>query len=189
MTLERDGIRLEPLALTHRDGLAAAAADGELWNLHFTSVPTVDGVSAYITEALKGQEAGLMLPWAVRDVASGAIIGSTRYHDIVTAVNRVEIGWTWYGKRWQRTRVNTTCKLMLFSHAFDSLGCGVVGLRTDILNLCSQAAIEALGAHKDGVLRHYMARRDGSARDTVMYSVLATEWVGVRDRLERRLRR
>jgi RimJ/RimL family protein N-acetyltransferase len=188
ITLERDGIRLEPLTPEHRDGLAAAASDGELWNLYFTSVPSPEGAAGYIAEALRGQADGHMLPWAVRDVASQTIVGSTRYHDIVASAHRVEIGYTWYGARWQRSRVNTTCKLMLLEHAFDTLGCGVVGLRTDILNVRSQAAIEALGAQRDGVIRQFMARRDGSARDTVMYSILAAEWPAVRERLEGRLR-
>lgn len=189
VTLEREGVRLEPMTSAHRDGLAAAAADGELWNLWYTSVPGPGEVERYIADALGGQRGGTMLPWAVRDVASGAIIGSTRYHDIVAAINRVEIGYTWYGAQWQRSHVNTVCKLLLFSHAFDSLGCDVVGLRTDNFNFASQRAIEALGAKRDGVVRHHMARRDGTARDTVYYSVLATEWRDLRRHLEARLAR
>lgn len=128
-----------------------------------------------------------MLPWAVRELTSGAIIGSTRYHDIVSEIDRVEIGYTWYGKRWQRSHVNTGCKLLLFGHAFDALGCKVVGLRTDNFNVVSQRAIEALGARKDGVIRHHRARRDGTVRDTVIYSVLASEWPDVKRHLELRL--
>ena len=188
-TLERDGIRLEPLTPDHRDGLAAAAADGRLWELWFTSVPPPDGVAAYIAAALEGQRAGHMLPWAVRDLASGAIVGTTRYHDIVASIDRVEIGWTWYAKSWQRSRVNTTCKLLLLAHAFDGLGCKVVGLRTDNFNFASQRAIEALGAKKDGVIRHHLARADGTVRDSVLYSILATEWPDVRRHLELRLKR
>jgi RimJ/RimL family protein N-acetyltransferase len=187
VTLEARGVRLEPLAPAHAEGLAAAARDGALWELWFTSVPSPDAVAAYIAEALRAQAEGTMLPWAVRDVASGAIVGSTRYHDIVPAIDRVEIGYTWYGARWQRTHVNTTCKLLLLAHAFDALGCAVVGLRTDIANTRSQAAITALGARRDGVIRHFQARRDGSARDTVMFSILASEWPAVRAGLERRL--
>ena len=189
VVLEGHGVRLEPLAREHHDGLAAAAADGRLWELWFTSVPEPERTQAYIADALAGQVAGHMLPWAVRELVSGAIIGSTRYHDIVAAIDRVEIGYTWYAKRWQRSHVNTACKLLLLGHAFDALGCKVVGLRTDNFNFASQRAIEALGAKKDGVLRHHAARRDGTARDTVLYSILAGEWPDVKRHLELRLAR
>lgn len=189
ITLERDGIRLEPLSPEHHDGLVAAAKDGELWSLWFTSVPEPDATLTYIRDAVKGQSDGHMLPWAVRDVATNTIVGSTRYHDIVAAIDRVEIGYTWYAQRCQRTNVNTTCKLMLLAHAFDTLGCAVVGLRTDNFNFRSQKAIEALGAKKDGVLRHHQARRDGTVRDSVLYSILKSEWADVRRHLELRLRR
>lgn len=187
--LERDGIRLEPLTLEHVDGLKAAAADGELWNLWFTFVPRPDETTSYVEAALKGQQDGHMLPWAVRDLASNAIVGTTRYHDIVPAIDRVEIGYTWYAGRCQRTNVNTTCKLLLLEYGFDALGCAVIGLRTDNFNVRSQKAIEALGAKKDGVLRHHQARRDGSVRDSVMYSILKSEWPDVRRHLELRLAR
>ena len=187
--LERDGIRLEPLSYDHRDGLADAASDGELWQLWYTSVPDPQSTQSYIADALKGQDAGLMLPWAVRDLESNALVGSTRYHDIVAAIDRVEIGYTWYAQRCQRTNVNTTCKLLLLEHAFDTLGCAVVGLRTDNFNFRSQKAIEALGAKKDGVLRHHQARRDGTVRDSVMYSILKSEWPDIRRHLELRLQR
>ena len=189
VVLEGHGIRLEPLTSEHQDGLAAAACDGRLWELWFTAVPPAENMADFVNLALKGQQAGTMLPWAVRDLASGAIVGSTRYHDIVPAIDRVEIGYTWYAASHQRTHVNTTCKLLLLAHAFDSLGCKVVGLRTDIFNLRSQRAIEALGARKDGVIRHHAARRDGTVRDTVMYSILASEWRDVRRHLELRLHR
>jgi RimJ/RimL family protein N-acetyltransferase len=189
VTLEGGGIRLEPLDEDHHDGLTAAAADGRLWELWFTTVPSADGMRAYLTAALQGQREGHMLPWAVRDLSTGAIVGSTRYHDIVPTIDRVEIGYTWYAHSQQRTHVNTTCKLLLLTHAFDSLGCKVVGLRTDNFNFRSQRAIEALGAKKDGVLRHHAMRRDGSVRDSVMYSILATEWPDVRRHLELRLAR
>ena len=189
VTLEGHGIRLEPLTAAHRDALAAAAADGELGQLWFTSVPKPEEVEVYITHALTGQDSGDMLPWAVRELTSGAIVGSTRYHDIVKAVDRVEIGYTWYGKRWQRSRVNTVCKRLLLGHAFDALGCRVVGLRTDNFNFKSQRAIEALGAKKDGVLRQHAPRRDGTVRDTVMYSILSSEWPDVKRHLELRLAR
>ena len=189
VTLEGYGIRLEPLAYTHQEGLAVAAADGKLWELWFTVVPDREQVQAYIADALAGQEAGHMLPWAVRELTSGTIVGSTRFHDIVAEIDRVEIGATWYGKRWQRSHVNTSCKLLLLCHAFATLGCKVVGLRTDNFNLVSQRAIEALGAKRDGVIRHHRARRDGSVRDTVMYSILAHEWPDVQRHLEFRLTR
>jgi N-acetyltransferase len=189
VTLEGYGIRLEPLSYTHEEGLAVAVADGKLWELWFTVVPRPEEVHAYITEALAGQEAGHMLPWAVRELTSGTLIGSTRYHDIVAEIDRVEIGSTWYGKRWQRSHVNTCCKLLLLRHAFNTLGCKVVGLRTDNFNLASQRAIAALGAKRDGVIRHHRARRDGTVRDTVMYSILAYEWPDVRRHLEFRLAR
>jgi N-acetyltransferase len=189
VTLEGHGVRLEPLSESHEAGLAEAAADGELWERWFTAVPEPGKTSTYIATALAGQAAGHMLPWAVRELSSGDVVGSTRYHDIVAAIDRVEIGYTFYGSRWQRTHVNTACKLLLFTHAFDTLGCKVVGLRTDNFNFASQRAIEALGAKKDGVLRHHQARRDGTVRDSVMYSILAAEWPDVRRHLTLRLAR
>jgi RimJ/RimL family protein N-acetyltransferase len=189
VVLEGRGIRLEPLTEEHYTGLAAAAADGRLWELWFVAVPPPGGMPAYLAEALKGQREGHMLPWTVRDLASGAIIGSTRYHDIVPIIDRVEIGHTWYAQSRQRTHVNTTCKLLLLGHAFDTLGCKVVGLRTDNFNFRSQRAIEALGAKRDGVIRHYGVRRNGTVRDVVMYSILASEWPDIRRHLELRLDR
>jgi RimJ/RimL family protein N-acetyltransferase len=189
VTLEGHGIRLEPLTQEHQDGLARAAADGMLWELWFTSVPAPEQTSAYITDALDGQRAGHMLPWAVREPTTGAIVGSTRYHDIAPRIDRVEIGYTWYAARWQRSHVNTACKLLLLAHAFEELGCQVVGLRTDNFNFASQRAIAALGARKDGVIRHHQARRDGTVRDTVMYSILAAEWPDVKRHLATRLAR
>lgn len=187
--LEGHGVRLEPLAREHHDGLVAAAGDGELWTLWFTSVPAPGETQAYVAAALAGQDAGHMLPWAVRELDTGAIVGSTRYHDIVTTVDRVEIGYTWYARRCQKSHVNTACKLLLLGHAFDELGCAVVGFRTDNFNFASQAAIAALGAKQDGVIRHHQSRRDGTVRDTVMFSILATEWRDVKRHLELRLGR
>ena len=187
--LEGAGVRLEPLTEAHHDGLVAAAADGRLWDLWFTSVPPPDGMRAYAAAALQGQRDGHMLPWVVRDAGSGAVIGSTRYHDIVREIDRVEIGYTWYSQSRQRTHVNTACKRLLLSHAFETLGCQVVGLRTDGFNFRSQRAIEALGAKKDGVIRHHAMRRDGTVRDTVIYSILAAEWPDVRRHLDLRLTR
>jgi RimJ/RimL family protein N-acetyltransferase len=189
VTLERNGVRLEPLALEHAPALEDAAADGELWKLWFTTVPEPGAMAKYIQDALKGQQAGHMLPWVVRDLASGTIVGSTRYHDIIAVSDRVEIGYTWYSASRQRTHINTTCKLTLLSHAFDTLGCKVVGLRTDNFNFKSQRAIEGLGAKKDGVIRHHWPRRDGTVRDSVLYSILVAEWPDVRRHLETRLAR
>jgi RimJ/RimL family protein N-acetyltransferase len=187
--LEGHGVRLEPLTALHHDGLESAAADGKLWELWYTSVPDPGKTGEYIEAALAGQETGHMLPWAVRELASGKIVGSTRYHDIIAVADRVEIGYTWYARRVQRSHVNTACKLLLLGHAFDKLHCKVVGLRTDNFNFTSQRAIEALGAKKDGVIRHHVPRRDGTVRDTVMYSILASEWPDVRRHLEMRLRK
>jgi len=189
IVLEGRGVRLEPLTEDHHEALATAATDGRLWEFWFIAVPPPEGMRAYVADALKGQREGHMLPWVVRDLASGTIVGSTRYHDIQPAIDRVEIGHTWYGKSRQRTHVNTTCKLLLLSHAFDTLGSKVVGLRTDNFNFRSQRAIEALGAKRDGVIRHFGIRRDGTARDVVMYSILAGEWPDVRRHLELRLDR
>ena len=189
VTLVGYGVRLEPLGYEHEAGLATAASDGELWKLWFTSVPEPADTRDYIDAALEGQRAGHMQPWAVRELTTNTIAGSTRYHDIVPAAARVEIGYTWYADRWQRTKVNTACKLLLLSHAFDSVGCRVVGLRTDNFNFKSQRAIEALGAKKDGVIRHHHPRRDGTVRDTVIYSILAAEWPDVKRHLELRLAR
>lgn len=189
VTLEADGIRLEPMSPEHVEGIAAAVQDGRLWELWFTAVPEPAAAAAYVEAALTGQRDGHMLPWVVRDAATGAIIGSTRYHDMMPEIDRVEIGYTWYAKSRQRTHVNTVCKLLLFTHAFEQLGCQVVALRTDNFNFASQRAIEALGAKKDGVLRHSRARRDGTVRDTVLYSVLLHEWPDVKRHLELRLAR
>ena len=183
VVLQRGGLRLEPLTLTHEAGLRAAAADGELWNLRITSVPEPDQTGAYIEAALKMRAEGHRFPFAVVNDATGEVLGSTSYHDIVPAIQRVEIGWTWYRQSVQRSHVNTTCKLMLLTHAFDTLGCAVVGWRTDNYNFASQKAIERLGAKKDGVIRHHAVRRDGTVRDTVMYSMTAGEWPEARAQL------
>ena len=189
IVLEGGGIRLEPLAEAHVDLLVTAAADGNLWELWFTAIPPAEGMAGYVGTALKGQRDGHMLPWVVRDLASGVVIGTTRYHDIVREIDRVEIGYTWYAQSRQRSHVNTTCKRLLLAHAFETLGCKVVGLRTDNFNFRSQRAIEALGAKKDGVIRHHALRKDGTVRDSVMYSILAAEWPDVRRHLDLRLAR
>ena len=184
VTLARGPVRLEPLRIEHAAGLGDAAADGALWRLWVTSVPEPGAEARYIETALQMQAAGQRLPFAVLDAASGAVIGSTSYHDIVPAVRRLEIGYTWYAKRCQRSAVNTACKWLLMHHAFDTLGAQLVGWRTDGLNFASQKAIERLGAIKDGVIRHHALRNNGSVRDTVMYSMTAAEWPAARSRLE-----
>ena len=177
------GITLVPLTLEHEAGLKAAAADGELWKLRITSVPEPEHTRKYIEDALAMREAGNRFAFAVTDAATGEVLGCSSYHDIVPAVKRVEIGWTWYAKRCQRTHVNTTAKLLLLTHAFETLGCHVVGWRTDNFNFASQRAIERLGAKKDGVLRGHGLRRDGTIRDTVMYSMRSGEWPEVKAQL------
>jgi RimJ/RimL family protein N-acetyltransferase len=176
VTLIARGIELVPLALAHEAGLRAAALDGELWRLRVTSVPEPEQTRQYIEDALAMREAGNRFAFAVLEAGTGTVLGCTSYHDIIPAVKRVEIGWTWYARRCQRSPVNTTAKLLLMTHAFETLGCHVVGWRTDNFNFASQAAIERLGAKKDGVIRGHALRRDGTIRDTVMYSMRAGEW-------------
>ena len=183
LVMRHNGVRLEPLALSHEDGLRAAAADGELWKLRITSVPEPHETRAYTETALKMREDGHRFAFAVVDDATGTVLGTTSYHDILPAVKRVEIGWTWYRKSAQRSHVNTTAKLLMMGHAFDQLGCNVVGWRTDNYNFASQRAIERLGAKKDGVIRGHALRRDGTIRDTVMYSMRSGEWPEARAQL------
>ena len=183
VTLRDRGIRLEPLALAHEDGLRAAAADGALWNLRVTSVPEPENTRKYIEDALRMRDDGNRFAFAVVEDATGTVLGTTSYHDILPAVKRVEIGYTWYRQSVQRTHVNTTAKLLMMGHAFDALGCHVVGWRTDNFNFASQRAIERLGAKKDGVIRGHALRRDGTIRDTVMYSMRAGEWPEARAQL------
>jgi RimJ/RimL family protein N-acetyltransferase len=189
VVLEGNGVRLEPLEAKHEGELATAAADGRLWELWYTAVAGPGETAAYIETALAGQKEGHMLPWVVRELATDSIVGTTRYHDIVPSIGRVEIGYTWYAERWQRTHVNTACKLLLMTHAFETVGCGVVGLRTDAFNFRSQRAITELGAHKDGVIRHHHLRRDGTVRDSVMFSILPSEWPDVKLYLTSRIAR
>lgn len=189
VTLESPLLRLEPMVTDHAAALEAAARDGELWNLRITSVPEPGATGAYVAAALAGQAEGHMLPFVVRELASGKVIGTSRYHDIVQVVERLEIGYTWYGKSWQRSHVNTSAKLLLMTHAFETLGARLVGWRTDNYNFASQRAIERLGARKDGVLRHHALRRDGTVRDTVMYSMTAGEWPEVKAHLRHQLAR
>lgn len=181
VTLTDGRIRLQPMTLDHVAALKAAAADGELWNLRVTSVPTPEDTQGYVERALAMDN---RLPFVVVDLENeNRIVGSTSYHDIVPAIDRVEIGWTWYAKSTQRSHVNTCAKLLLLVHAFETLGAKVVGWRTDNYNFASQKAIERLGARKDGVIRHHALRRDGTVRDTVMYSVTAGEWPEVKAHL------
>ena len=184
VTLTQNGITLSPLSLVHEDGLRQAAADGELWNIRVTSVPEPENTRQYIENALAMREAGNRFAFAVTETGTGKVLGCTSYHDIIPAVKRVEIGYTWYAKSVQRTHVNSTCKMLLLTHAFDTLGCHVVGWRTDNFNFASQAAIERLGAKKDGIIRGHALRRDGTIRDTVMYSLRAGEWPEVRAQLQ-----
>ena len=183
VTLSARGITLLPLALEHEAGLRLAAADGELWNIRVTSVPEPENTRKYIEDALAMREAGNRFAFAVTETATGKVLGCSSYHDIVPAVKRVEIGWTWYAKSSQRSHVNTTAKLLLLTHAFETLGCHVVGWRTDNFNFASQAAIERLGAKRDGVIRGHAMRRDGTIRDTVMYSLRSGEWPEVKAQL------
>ena len=183
VTLSARGVELVPLGLEHLEGLSRAAADGALWNIRVTSVPEPEQTRSYIVNALAMREAGNRLAFAVIDSGSKTVVGCTSYHDIVPALKRVEIGWTWYGKSSQRSHVNTTCKLLLLTHAFETLGCYVVGWRTDNYNFASQTAIERLGAKKDGVIRGHALRRDGTIRDTVMYSMRTGEWPEARAQL------
>ena len=182
-TLSARGITLVPLDASHEAGLRAAAADGALWNIRVTSVPEPEQTLKYIEDALQMRADGNRFAFAVTDTASGEVLGTTSYHDIIPAARRVEIGYTWYAKRVQRSHVNTTCKLLMLQHAFDTLACNVVGWRTDNFNFASQAAIERLGAKKDGVIRGHAMRRDGTIRDTVMYSLRAGEWPEVKAQL------
>jgi N-acetyltransferase len=183
ITLRDRGIELRPMTLEHEAGLRSAAADGELWNIRVTSVPEPEQTRQYMEDALAMREAGHRFPFVVIESDSGRVLGTTSFHDIVPAIRRVEIGWTWYAKSVQRSHVNTTCKMLLLTHAFETLNCHVVGWRTDNFNFASQAAIERLGAKKDGVIRGHALRRDGTIRDTVMYSLRSGEWPEVKAQL------
>lgn len=188
ITLSGHGVRLEPLSFDHVDGLIAASADGDLGALNYTATPhaTRESVSAYVQAALDGQSAGTMLPFAVLG-EDGTVLGSTRCYDIDMSVPTLAIGYTWYRASAQRTHVNTACKRLLLGHAFDTLGMRTVYLHTSHHNLRSQAAIERLGAHRDGVIRQHKRHKDGALRDTVCYSILDTEWPAMRERLDARL--
>ncbi|MHA3083120.1 GNAT family N-acetyltransferase [Acinetobacter sp. ANC 5383] len=183
-TLEHDNIRLEPLSIEHLQGLIAATQDGELWNIRVTSAPHPDQVAAYIEHALEQRTQQQRQAFAVINTQTGKVLGTTSYHDIVPNIQRLEIGYTWYAASVQRTQVNTTCKFLLLRHAFEDLGAQLVGFRTDNFNYRSQRAIERLGAKKDGILRHHQPRKDGTVRDTVMYSIRAGEWAEIKAHLQ-----
>lgn len=174
-TLSHGDIRLEPLTLAHSAELAQAVQDGELWKLTVTSAPEPENAAAYIEKALNTSNRQAFAVY--RD---NHLIGTTSYHDINPEAKRVEIGYTFYGQSHWRSHVNTTCKYLLLCYAFDTLDCETVGWRTDILNTRSQAAIERLGAKKDGVIRGHTIRRDGSIRDTVFYSIIRDEWATIK---------
>lgn len=183
VSLSYHQVHLEPLDLQHEQGLKEACQDGELWKLRITSTPSPETVCEYIELALQQREQGTRFAFAVIDERTGKVVGTTSYHDIVPQINRLEIGYTWYAKSAQRTHINTTCKFLLLRHAFENLNANVVGLRTDNFNFASQKAIERLGAKKDGVLRQHAIRKDGTIRDTVMYSIIQSEWVNVKAHL------
>jgi RimJ/RimL family protein N-acetyltransferase len=187
-TLHGRHVLLEPLRREHAPALAEAADEGELWKLWYTMVPSRETVDAYVDTALAQREAGLSLPFVVRD-AAGAIVGSTRYCNIAAAHRRVEIGYTWYAKRVQRTALNTEAKRLLLAHAFETMQCVVVQFCTHWFNHRSREAIARLGAKQDGVLRNHMIMPDGSLRDTVVFSILDNEWPNVRKHLDFQLQR
>lgn len=187
ITLSGRHAALEPLAVDHHDGLAAAVRDGELWKLWYTAVPSPEGMRAEIERRLGLQKAGSMLPFTVFDLARGRIAGMTTYMNIDANNRRVEIGSTWYAKSVQRTPLNTECKLLLLTHAFEALGCIAVEFRTGFFNYASRRAIERLGAKQDGILRSHQRYANGSLRDTVVFSIIATEWPAVKQHLQFKL--
>ena len=187
VTLTGRHATLEPLSPEHEKDIQLAVTDGELWKLFFTTVPKPEDVRAYIEGLLAQRERGAAMAFAVRDNRNGEIVGGTRYLNIDAANRRLEIGGTWYAARVQRTALNTECKLMLLTHAFETLGCIAVEFRTDWFNKRSQAAIERLGAKRDGLLRNHMIMPDGRVRDTVVYSIIQSEWAGVKRNLQHKL--
>lgn len=189
ITLRGDTVTLEPLALEHHDALAQATTDGALWQLWYTFVPAPQAVEAYIDEALRARCNEGALAFAVRHNASDAVIGSTRYCNVDEANRRLEIGYTWYAERFQRSAVNTECKRLLLGHAFDRLSAIAVEFRTHWHNRASRAAIARLGAKQDGVLRNHRRTEDGVYRDTVVFSIIDHEWPAVRQNLDFRLAR
>jgi RimJ/RimL family protein N-acetyltransferase len=187
LTLRGQFVSLEPLTLGHQGELVEAASDGQLWNLNFTSVPNDATVAAYATEALENKAKGSQQPFVVRSLSTGGIVGCTRYYDIELRHRNLAIGYTWYAKSVQRTAVNTECKLLLLTYAFEVLGCISVAFHTDNLNKDSQAAITRLGASKEGVLRNHRIMPDGRIRDTWCFSIMDSEWPEIKHRLQQRL--
>lgn len=183
ITLRGRHAALEPLEASHLDGIRAAAADGELWRLWYTSVPDPEKTKDWLAVALGMRDAQGAMPFAVRDNRDDAIVGSTRYFNVDPVNRRLEIGHTWYARRAQRTAINTECKLMLLTHAFETLGCIAVEFRTHWFNHASRKAIERLGAKQDGVLRNHQLLPDGSRRDTVVFSIIDGEWPAVKRHL------
>ena len=188
ITLTGHHATLEPLTMEHHDALCDAVRDGELWKLWYTNVATPEGMRADIERRLGSWEAGGMLPWAVRDRAFGKVVGMTTFMNIDAKNQRVEIGSTWYASSVQRTPLNTECKLMLLTHAFETLECIAVEFRTSFFNLQSRRAIERLGAKPDGILRNHIRMANGTLRDTCVYSILPHEWPAVKCNLEFKLR-
>ncbi len=189
VTLSGRYATLVPLSADHLEGLQAAAADGELWNLFYTSVPKPEEMPAWIDATLSIQAAQQALPFVVLENFSGRVVGTTRYCNLDLGNRRLEIGFTWYAKSVQRTGINTECKLLLLKHAFEQLGCIAVEFRTDFMNKTSQRAIERLGAKQEGLLRNHKIMPNGRIRDTVVYSILNTEWRGVEENLRHKLDR
>jgi RimJ/RimL family protein N-acetyltransferase len=187
VTLEGEQVRLVPLEREHQDALAGAAADGELWKLWYTSVPAPETTAAWIDAALAMRDSAGALPFAIIDTQTGDVVGSTRFFNVEAAHRRLEIGHTWYAKRVQRTAINTEAKLLLLSHAFDTLKTIAVEFRTHFMNRQSRAAIARLGAKEDGILRNHQIGRDGIYRDTVVFSIIESEWPAVRANLVFRL--
>lgn len=187
VTLEGRHVRLEPLTKAHLAGLVEVGLDEELWRWIPTAVRTREEMAAYIENALKEQELGVSLPFAFLEKASGRAIGSTRYGNIERKHHRVEIGWTWVAREWQRTAINTEAKYLLLKHAFESLGCMRVELKTDSLNEKSRNAILRIGAKEEGIFRNHMITESGRIRHTVYFSIIDSEWLAVKTRLEAKL--
>ncbi|QES52456.1 GNAT family N-acetyltransferase [Streptomyces venezuelae] len=189
LTLTGDHVRLEPLAQRHHDGLCEAIRDGELWNLAVTLVPHPDEVRSWIDDAQAAHAAGTDLAFATVDLATGRIAGSTRYLKVVPEHRRLEIGWTFIGRSWQRTAVNSEAKLLMLGHAFETLGMQRVELLTDARNATSRAAIARIGATQEGILRRHMVMWDGAVRDSVVFAITDEDWPAAKAALTARLAR
>ena len=189
IVIEGQHVRLEPLTHAHTESLIAAAADGEIWKSDVTVVPSAHTIHQYIEDALRGVERGSELPFAIASKATGDVVGTTRFYEIVPADRRVAIGYTWLARSAQRTPVNTETKLLLLEYAFDHWKCVRVEFITDVLNEQSRAAILRLGAKQEGILRNHMIMPSGRIRDSVFFSVIAEEWPAVRANLEAKLGR